>query len=253
MKKMQRCTRFWTMCTVIVGAQASVAEMVSVTETGKANGYGDFSGLAIDFDSSDTDAPIGSEANWIDDLQAGESYFVESITVFNRNSSDDTAYFLGVYTSLVDNVFGGFLGVSDNSQVISGDPGPRTWDFTNIVVEAGSTAGNGFTAAQDDFIPGGTEVGGDGMVFFLLQTDANPLAAALNVGNSNGIERIDGDAGSIDVQLAGILHGGGGAPNTIKLDRVPEYLASVRPVPEPASAALAVFACLVSSSICRRR
>ena len=83
-RKQIRCA---IVCTAIMCcAQSLYAQSVAVTEAGTANGYGDFSGLAIDFD-----ATTGISADWVPDLIADSLYSVDSISVFNRNSSNSSS------------------------------------------------------------------------------------------------------------------------------------------------------------------
>lgn len=234
-----------------VASQPVLAETVSVTDA-DGNGFGNTVGVAIDFD-----ATTGITADWTADLAAGSTYSVDSVTLFARGAVNSDPVYLGVYSSLTGDTgvagnatLGGFLGVSDNTQVFSGT-GARTWTFSGINVVAGSEAGNlsdlaGGSSTTE--LENGEVISGDGILFFVYQTETTALTelpAVLSPDTDQfAFRRIDGGDGSVDDELAAVLQGGNigstGA-DVYKTSRVPEYEASVTLVPEPGSIALLVL------------
>lgn len=194
------------------------AATVSVTDA-DGSGYGNFQGLAVDFD-----ATTGLSADWSPDLVNGQQYSVDSISVFARNATDSTDWYLGVYTQGGVNVggagidLGGFLGTSSNTVDLSAANGKVTWNFTGINVTADNVAG-----------------GGSGELFFVLQSVTTAQTELGPANNTTDIRRIDGGNGSYTDELAAILHNDA---EWLKTTRAPEYEATLTAIPEPSSTAL---------------
>ncbi len=228
-----------------LGATNAGAESVSVVD-GDDNDFGNTVGLAIDFD-----ATPGVIADWTPDLAAGSTYSVDSVTLYADSATNFDPVYLGVYGSLTGDsttlgraTLGDFIGVSDNT-VVFGGTGARTWTFSGINVVAGSEAGNlsqiqtaaaGFERELDD----GETVTGDGMLFFVYQTDTTPLTELPEVLSPDTDQfryrRIDGLDGMVEQHLAAVLQGGnlgGSGVDVFKANRSPEYDATISLVSTP--------------------
>lgn len=210
---MKKILAVLTVSAIAFGVQA---EFVSVTDA-DSNGYGDFSGLVIDFD-----ATTGLAADWTPDLVDGQVYSVDSISVWARSATYDADLYLGVYSGVAKTntsgayTYGSFLGASDATvNLATVGTGKVTWDFSGINVTADNVAG-----------------GGSGELFFVLQTATTAQNQLIDVGNTAGIRRIDGGDGSYTDELAAILHDD---TEFLKTARTPEYEAQITAIPEPAT------------------
>lgn len=216
---MKKILAVLTVSAIAFGVQA---ELVSVTDA-DSNGYGDFSGLVIDFD-----ATTGLAADWTPDLVNEQVYSVDSVSVWARGATYDADLYLGVYSGVANTnssgayTYGSFLGASDaTANLATAGTGKVTWDFSGINVTADNVAG-----------------GGSGELFFVLQTATTAQNQLIDVGNTAGVRRIDGEGGSYTDELAAILHDDA---SFIKTTRAPEYEAQITAIPEPGTLGLVVL------------
>ena len=75
---------------IVAAAPAAQAAVHTQTETAKNNTFGNFSGIAIEYDAGSPGFVAG--------LTAGTAYQVDSVSVVKRGATDDTPYYLGAYT-----------------------------------------------------------------------------------------------------------------------------------------------------------
>ncbi len=198
---------------VASGATSTHAATILASD-GDGNVYGDAAGLAIDFDSSSA-----TLADWTPDLIGGLSYSLNSVSVRYGSSelvADDK--YLGVYTGFNSGILSGFLGTSANAiDFTSATPGSwQQFNFSGISLTVDSTVGSG-----------------SGLLYFVYQTST---ADRSGQGTETTVQtqRFNGETGNMAATLSSIL-----AFGTAQAARSPEYQATLTPVPEPSTFALA--------------
>ncbi len=205
-----------TSCLAVLVASGAVSTHAAsiFASDGDGNVYGDAAGLAIDFDSSSA-----ALADWTPDLVAGQTYSLNSVSVRYGSSelvADDK--YLGVYTGFASGILSGFLGTSANAiDFTSATAGSwQQFNFTGLNVTVDSTAGSG-----------------SGLLYFVYQTST---ADRSGMGTETTVQtqRFNGETGNMAATLSSIL-----AFGTAQAARSPEYQATLTPVPEPTSFALA--------------
>ncbi len=205
--------------TAIMVAATASAELLTLTDGGDGLPYGDTEGFVIDFDSSFT--------SWSTTLVAGQSYSVDTISIWEASDSGGAADSPPVYLSVFDSTFGGFdgdtsaeyLGHSDNAidHDLTPDTSKITYTFTGIQVTADSDG----------------SLSGSGLLYFFWDDDTTRN----NWGTSGGVQpyqRIDSNPDATDPAYGAAIHAFG----SIQGFRVPEIEVSVTAIPEPATMGL---------------
>ncbi|HLP77304.1 MAG TPA: PEP-CTERM sorting domain-containing protein [Candidatus Paceibacterota bacterium] len=206
-----------------IGSASAQPSSITVTD-GTGNTYGAATGIGIDFDSALTLAT----APWTPPLVNGLQYSLNSISL--RDASDSTgSVYLGVYSTLSSGVMSGFMGASlnsvDFSTVANGDW--AQFNFSGITVTTDNTPG-----------------AGSGLLYFGFQSVNTATTTML----TDAMHRIDG-FGSYSIQDYGnnvIAYG------ALQTTRALEFQATVTPVPEPGTCALALGG-LGAMTLFRRR
>ncbi|MCA9236786.1 MAG: PEP-CTERM sorting domain-containing protein [Planctomycetales bacterium] len=208
--------RIATLFAVLLLAGPASAATLTLTDGGDGLPYGDTSGFVVDFDATYA---------WSPSLVAGQTYSIESISIWEASDSAATPNNTPVYLSVFDSTFAGFtgdtsgshLGFSDNAidHTATPDTSKITYTFTGITV----------TADNDGAL------GGSGLVYFTWDDNTTRN----NFGTSGGVhpyQRIDSNPPAADYGAAVFAFG------AIQTSRVPEIEITVRPVPEPSTLAL---------------
>lgn len=202
------------------------ASTILITDGGNGNPYGDTDGFVVDFDSS---------YDWTPPLVAGQTYRIDSVSIWEASSAKDPANSTPVYLSVFGSSFAGFtgdtsashLGFSDNAidHTATPDTTKITYTFTNLFV----------TADADGALSG------SGLLYFTWDDDT----IRNNFQPSGGVhpfQRLDSNPQAVDFGAAIYAFG------AIQTARVPEIEISVTLIPEPSSfglAALAGIGCLL--------
>lgn len=214
---------------IIIAAFISAPAQAStllITDGGSGTPYGDTGGFVVDFDSSFT--------NWDPDLVAGQTYRIDSISIWEASDSNNPVNSTPVYLSVFDSSFVGFtgdtsashLGFSDNAidHTATIDTTKITYTFTDLFVTADA---DGLIAASS----------GSGLLYFLWDDDTvrNNFGAS---GGVHGYQRIDTNPNANDPAYGVAVYAFG----AIQAQRVPEIEISVTMIPEPSSFGLAALA-----------
>ena len=201
--------------------------------------FGATNGVALAVDTTYNTAFSANSPLWEPDLVAGQSYFLNSITLYSSGSAnaDPTALFLSVFNSS----FAGFdgdtaaehLGFSTNSVSFTGGTGQAvTWNFSGIQVTADSD---------------GSLTTGSGTLYFFFDDDTT--RNNLNAGPQRAVFRMDANTAGNTVG-SGVMSGNTAAPIT---DRAPEMQAQLTAVPEPTTFAMLLGGVGVLIGFQRRR
>jgi hypothetical protein len=236
------------------------AVTISITEGSKSNSYGNFSGIAVEYDSL--------IADYTPNLVDGQDYYVNSLSVIKRGATDATDYYLGAYSGVTltedsstgnyqwdlgngSGALGGatFLGVSSNTVNLNSlsDGSLATWNFgTSVTITAGDQRAQ---FPQNESTGLGTGV--DDVIFFVLQTGTAATTSLVNTGNTSNVDRIDGSFTlyEFDTEYNGVLDGNEGR---LIANRPLEFESTLTVVPEPSSLALTALA-LLTALACRAK
>ncbi|GEM_PF-977800 len=221
------------------------AATLTVDEAGTANSFGRTSGIAIDYNTSTSDAV------WDTNLVDGQEYSVDSVSLYlNSWTADTDSYYLGVYTDITtdavgggqDDTLSGFLGTSTNALNLSAlDGGSKdlvTWNFSGINVTADDTAGSG-----------------SGILYFILQTGTSALSTTgpRPGQGEQSFHRIDGTSATFSDFLSATIESsfnGNDNFSDIVAIRPLEYQTTVTAIPEPSS--LLLVTSVIGAWLCIR-
>ncbi|MCP5546626.1 MAG: PEP-CTERM sorting domain-containing protein [Akkermansiaceae bacterium] len=203
--------------TALVGVPLEAATLL-ITDGGDGTPYGDTDGFVVDFDSTYA---------WTPALVAGQTYRIDSISIWEASDAKDPANSTPVYLSVFDSSFAGFngntaashLGFSDNAidHTATVDTSKITYTFTDLFV----------TVDNDGAL------GGSGLLYFTWDDNTTRN----NFGTSGGVhpyQRIDTNPAASGYGAAVFAFGG------IQTQRVPEIEITVTLVPEPTGSVLAI-------------
>lgn len=206
---------------IVAAALVSIpldAATLLITDGGSGTPYGDTQGFVVDFDSTYA---------WSPAMVAGQTYRIDSISIWEASDAKNPADSTPVYLSVFDSTFAGFngdtasshLGFSDNAidHTMTVDTSKITYTFTDLFV----------TADNDGALSG------SGLLYFTWDdnTTRNNFQPS---GGVHPYQRIDSNPAAAGYGAAIYAFG------TIQTQRVPEIEITVTLVPEPSGAALAM-------------
>ena len=215
MNKMNKMNKTTLLTLSAIALSAISAGAATVTVDDHNNSFGDVDAFAIDFD-----ATTGGTADWTPDLSTSNTYSIDSISVWEQGTQD-TDFYLGVYTGFTGGTLSGFQGASTNTINFSDETGTFkvTWDFI----------GQGITVTPE-VTPGS---GGD-QRYFVFQTVATAQTTLVDLGDNTTTLAIFRN-GSYADRLSGVIKAG---DTSVRGNRNQSYEATLTAIPEPSSAAL---------------